>query len=193
MATGLGREEGLLNLDQVLPGHAAPRVLDDQVDRRAVAGSPDRQLVARPGRVSGIAHEVKQELLDIRLNAVQGGQIVRDLDDQADASPLDALPEDRQSTVGGAVQGHGATVAGVAPGDVEHPAEDPAANLDRVLDLGEILGDDRRLERPLLDLGAQLLDDREHGPQRVIHVMGDSPGKVGHRMLALGDQHALLE
>ena len=40
VAVGLGREEGFLDLGQVLLGDAASRVFDDQLDRRAVAAWP---------------------------------------------------------------------------------------------------------------------------------------------------------
>ena len=86
-----------------------------------------------------------------------------------------------------------AGVAGGAPGDIEHPAEDAAADLDRPFELGEVDRGDRRVERALVDLFAQLLDERQDGAQGVVHVVRDAAGEVGHRVLAFRDQHSLLE
>ena len=40
---------------------------------------------------------------------------------------------------------------------------------------------------------SQLLDEGEHGPEGVVHVVRDAARQVGHRVLALGDQHSLFQ
>ncbi len=142
-----------------------------QLDRGSVAARPDRQAVARAGRVSGITDEIEQELLDVGLDGEEGGKVGGDLDDQSNPVPLEALAQDRQHAVRHVDERDLAGVAGCAPCDVEHPAEDAAADLDRALELGEVNRGDRRVERPLVDLLAQLLDEREDGAQGVVHVV----------------------
>jgi hypothetical protein len=93
---GLGREEGLLNLRQVLLRDAAPGVLDEQLDRGAVTGRADRELIADAARIARVRDQVEQKLLDVRLNAVKRWKVWRELSQEPDAAPVEALAQNRQ-------------------------------------------------------------------------------------------------
>ena len=75
----------------------------------------------------------------------------------------------------------------------EHVAEDPPAHLDRGFDLAQVVGPHRRVDRAALRVHTKLLHQRQHRAQRVVHVVRDAAGDVGHRVLALGFEHPVLE
>ena len=95
------------------------------------------------GRVSRVADQIEEELLDVGLDGEKGGQIGRNLDRERHPAPLEALAQDRQHAVGDVTERDLAGIAGGAACDIEHPAEDAAADLDRALELGEVDGGDR--------------------------------------------------
>ena len=133
----------------MLLGDAAAGVFDDELDRWFRRGSARiAELVARAGRVSGIADEIEQELLDVGLDAEEGVG-------PAGISTISVTP--RRSRLSRKIastlsatwrERHLAGVAGGASCDIEHPAEDAAADLDRPLELGEVCRGERRVEVP---------------------------------------------
>ena len=83
--------------------------------------------------------------------------------------------------------------AGPAARERQHAAENPPADLHRLLHLLEIVEVHRRVHPAALQVRLNLLDERQHRSERVVHVVRHGSREVGHRVLPLGRQHPRLE
>ena len=193
VAVGLGREERFLDLVQMLLGDAASCVFDDQLDRRAVALGRDRQSVARWVASRALLTRFNKSCSTSAWTPFKGGR-------SAGISTISVTPRRSRlsrriaSTLSAAwLKRHFADILGRATGDIEHAAEDAATDLDRPLKLGEVCRRQRRVEDALVDLRSQLLHERKHSAECIVHVVRYAACQVGHRMLALGNQYSLLQ
>ena len=196
VALGLGREEGLLDPGQLLAGSCRSRCL-----RPPVPGHRPRR---RPGWSPGPPAPVASRALLIRFRrscstsawtAKRGGRSAGNVDHQANPAPLQPLAKDRHRPVDGVVQRDLAGIAGPCPGrSWSIAAEDSPADLDGLLDLSGGRSTATEGSSRFSSISARkLLDQREHGAEGVVHVVGDAPREVGHRVLAFRGQHAQLE
>src|SRR5262244_2258949 len=68
----------------------------------------------------------------------------------------------------------------------QHPAKNPAAHLERLLKLFEILREYRRVQRSASNVVLKLLYEWQHHPERIVDVVRDAASQVRHRVLSLG-------
>ena len=109
---------------------------------------------------------------------------------QLDAAPAHPVLQDRRRRFDGAPHLPVAASPRRVPRKRQHPAENPAAHLERLLDVLEVLRKHRRCEHAAAEIGLHLLDQRQHRPERVVHVVRHAARQIGHRVLPLGGQHA---
>src|SRR5262249_36222980 len=80
-----------------------------------------------------------------------------------------------------------------SPRHGQHSAKDTAAGLQRLFDLLQVVGQDRRLDAAGLDVNHHLLDQRQHRSDGVIDIVRNPTGQIGDSVFLFGLKHLGLE
>ena len=167
VAVRLGREERLLDLGQVLPAGCRSRC-----PRRPARACRRRR--RSPGSATWSSCPVASRALLTRLSrscstsawtANSGGRSAGT--STTSRTPRRSRPSRKIASTPSAAWRSETSLGlrAVPAGEVDHRAEDPPADLDRVLDLAQVGRGHRRVEQSPVDLVPQLLDQREHRAQ----------------------------
>ena len=171
---------------QIFGGNPGARVGDRNVHEaiHGVHGDGDSSSLRR--RLARVGEQVEKYLLEIALAADDFRTVVRNVHLQIYGAPAHAVLQDGRRRVDGAPHVSPSAPPRGISGKGQHPSENPAADLERLLHVLEILGEDRRRDPVVPDVRLYLLDQRQHRPERVVQIVRHASGQIGHRVLALG-------
>ena len=169
---------------QIFRGNPGACVVDRNVHEAVHGLHGDGDASTLRSRLARVGEQIEKHLLEIALAADDFRSVVRNVHLQIDGAPAHAVLQDGGRRVDGAPH-----VSPPAPprgisGKRQHPSEDPAADLERLLHVLEILGEHRRRNPVVADVCLYLLDQRQHRPERVVQIVRDASGQIGHRVLA---------
>ena len=165
-----------------------------EISTRRVGGAHgDHDPSAVRRGLARVGEQVEKHLFEIALAARDFRNLVRHVHVQLDGAPAHAVLQDGRRRFDGAPYLPVAAPPRRIPRKRQHPAENPAADLERLLDVLEVLREHRRGEHAAAKIRLHLLDQRQHRPERVVHVMRHAARQIGHRVLPLGGHDAGAE
>src|SRR5438093_4683734 len=75
----------------------------------------------------------------------------------------------------------------------QHATEDSTADLERALQLSQVLLPHGGIGRSLLEVLLHLLNQRKHRAERVVHVVRYASREIGHRVFSFSGEHSRLK
>ena len=118
------------------------------------------------------------------------GSVVGHVNHQADSAPAQSVLQDCRCRIDGAPHLRVAGSSCRTSRKRQHPAKNPAAHLQRLLELLEVLGEHGRLKPSAPEIFLQLLHERQHGTERIVHVVRHAACQIGHCVLSLSYDNA---
>ena len=172
VAVRLGREERLEHPRQILRGNPASGIGDRDLDRRDRSARTVTMIrppcgVASRALVSRLRNTCSRSLWLQATSGISSGTFT------CSSMALRLMPYFRMADAGldGAPHLPVAAPPRRIPRKRQHPAKNPPADLERLLDVLEILREHHRGEHAAAEVRLHLLDQRQHRPERVVHVV----------------------
>ena len=118
------------------------------------------------------------------------GMLVRHVHLQLDGAPAHAVLQDGGRRLDRAPYLCVADAARRVARKCQHAAKDAPADLERLLHVLEVSANTVGVSSAAAQVRLHLLDQRQHRPKRVIHVVRHAARQIGHGVFALGRHHA---